>query len=64
MADSILRVGLCGIGLDAYWPQFEGLEARLQGYVRQVGERLEKAGAVVEQLGLVDTAQAGRDQDA
>jgi len=61
MADSILRVGLCGIGLDAYWPQFEGLEARLQGYVRQVGERLEKAGAVVEQLGLVDTAQAGRE---
>jgi len=61
MADSVLRVGLCGIGLDAYWPQFEGLEARLQGYVRQVGERLEQAGAVVEQLGLVDTAQAGRE---
>ncbi len=60
MAGMELRVGLCGIGLDAYWPQFEGLHARLEGYVRQVGERLEKAGAVVEHLGMVDTPQRGR----
>ena len=60
MAGLDLRVGLCGIGLDAYWPQFEGLCARLEGYVRQVGERLEKAGAVVEHLGMVDTPQRGR----
>jgi len=60
MAESVLRVGLCGIGLDAYWPQFEGLETRLEGYVRRVGERLEKAGAAVENLGLVDTPQRGR----
>jgi L-arabinose isomerase len=60
MAGTDLRVGLCGIGLDAYWPQFEGLHARLEGYVRRVGERLEKAGAVVEHLGLVDTPQRGR----
>ena len=59
MAETDLRVGLCGIGLDAYWPQFEGLHARLEGYVRQVGERLEKAGAVVEHLGMVDTPQCG-----
>jgi L-arabinose isomerase len=51
---------LCGIGLDAYWPQFEGLQTRLEGYVRRVAERLEKAGAVVENLGLVDTPQRGR----
>lgn len=61
MADNVLRVGLCGIGLDAYWPQFEGLRARLEGYVRQVGELLEKAGAAVENLGLVDTPQRGRE---
>ncbi len=60
MAEDNLRVGLCGIGLDAYWPQFEGLRERLEGYVSQVGERLEKDGAVVEQLGLVDTPEAGR----
>ena len=56
-----LRVGLCGIGLDAYWPQFGGLQARLEGYVRQAGTRLERAGAVVEYLGLVDTPQRGRE---
>ena len=33
--ETTLRVGLCGIGLDAYWPQFEGLHARLEGYVSQ-----------------------------
>ncbi len=60
MAESKLCVGLCGIGLDAYWPQFAGLRARLEGYVQQVGEQLEKSGAVVERLGLVDTPEAGR----
>ena len=61
MAETELRVGLCGIGLDAYWPQFEGLQARLEGYVRRVAERLEHAGALVENLGLVDTPQRGRE---
>ena len=28
-----LRVGLFGIGLDAYWPQFAGLKERLKGYL-------------------------------
>lgn len=60
MAERELRVGLCGIGLDAYWPQFEGLRARLEGYVRQVGARLEKAGAAVEHLGMVDMPERGR----
>ena len=60
MAETDLRVGLCGIGLDAYWPQFEDLHARLEGYVRLVGARLEKAGASVEHLGMVDTPQRGR----
>ena len=61
MAETNLRVGLCGIGLDAYWPQFQGLQARLEGYVRRVAERLERAGAAVENLGLVDTPQRGRE---
>src|SRR5437763_11925772 len=60
MAGTELRVGLCGIGLDAYWAQFGGLQGRLEGYVRRVGERLERAGAAVENLGMVDTPQKGR----
>ena len=31
-----LRVGLFGIGLDTYWPQFRGLKQRLEGCVRTV----------------------------
>ena len=61
MALSDLRVGVCGIGLDAYWTQFECLRARLEGYVSQVVERMQKAGASVVELGMVDTAHKGRE---
>ena len=50
-----VRVGLFGIGLDAYWPQFEGLKARLEGYVQIVAERLQRPGVDVVNLGLIDT---------
>jgi L-arabinose isomerase len=56
-----LRVGLCGIGLDTYWPQFQGLKERLEGYVVQVGTRLARPGVDVVNLGLVDSAEASRD---
>jgi L-arabinose isomerase len=61
MEENPLRVGLCGIGLEAYWPQFDGLRVRLDGYVRQIGKHLEKAGVSVEFLGMVDSPQRGRD---
>src|SRR5882757_8572836 len=57
-----LRVGLCGIGLDTYWPQFAGLKERLEGYVAQVGVRLSRPGVEVVALGLVDTPE--RSQEA
>lgn len=60
MADSELRAGLCGIGLDAYWPQFEGLRDRLDAHLAQVRERLGGMGAQVELLGLVDTPERAR----
>jgi L-arabinose isomerase len=48
------RIGLFGIGLDTYWPQFEGLQERLTGYIQTVAQRLEKPGVRVVNLGLVD----------
>ncbi len=51
------KIGLFGIGLDAYWPQFPGLEDRLKGYSQQVVEQLEQAGAQVVNLGLIDTPE-------
>jgi L-arabinose isomerase len=50
-------VGLFGIGLDTYWPQFEGLRQRLTGYTQQVAQRLEKPGVRVINLGLVDSPE-------
>ena len=49
------RIGLFGIGLDSYWPQFKGLKARLEGYLREVHRLVEAPGVVVVNLGLIDT---------
>jgi len=61
---SSLRVGLFGIGLDAYWPQFNGLEERLRGYLARTEEKLSRPGVEVVNLGLIDNpekaAEAGR----
>ncbi len=54
------RVGLFGIGLAAYWPQFDGLRERLEGYSRGIEERLTAMGADIASVGLVDTPQAAR----
>jgi len=51
-----LRVGLFGIGLEAYWPQFSGLKKRLEGYLVQVDARLQRPGVDVVNLGLIDSA--------
>jgi L-arabinose isomerase len=56
-AERSLCVGLCGIGLDAYWSQFAGLKDRLDGYVAQVALRLQRQGVQVVNLGLVDTPE-------
>ncbi len=52
------KIGLFGIGLAAYWPQFAGLKERLEGYQAQVAARLTEMGAEVVSAGLVDTALA------
>lgn len=54
------RVGVFGIGLAAYWPQFEGLRERLEGYQREVERRVAQLGADVVSAGLVDTAPAAQ----
>ncbi len=52
-----LTVGLFGIGLDAYWPQFAGLEERLKGYTNQIAQKLSAPGVEVVNLGLIDTPE-------
>ncbi len=50
-----VRIGLFGIGLDAYWPQFAGLQDRLQSFVQRVASRLTRPGVEVVNLGLIDS---------
>ncbi|NIJ54294.1 arabinose isomerase [Dyadobacter arcticus] len=56
-----LKAGLFGIGLQAYWEQFEGLEERLKGYVDEVEEKLTGYGAEIVNLGLIDTPEKALD---
>src|ERR1035437_10180132 len=55
--DGTLRVGLFGIGLEAYWSQFDGLEERLKGYVARVAEKLAAPGREIVNFGLVDSPE-------
>ena len=57
MSTPPLRIGLFGIGLDAYWPQFAGLKERLEGYVGRVAGKLARPGVEVVNLGLVDNPE-------
>lgn len=52
-----LRVGLVGLGLEAYWSQFEGLEQRLIGYLSEVEKGISKDARIIVNLGLVDTPE-------
>ena len=53
------NVGVFGIGLAAYWPQFSGLKERLEGYQRKVEQRIGEW-ATVTSGGLVDDAAAAQ----
>jgi L-arabinose isomerase len=59
-AGSQSRVGLFGIGLDTYWPQFTGLKERLQGYQTYIAGRLCELGVEVIDAGLVDSPEKAR----
>jgi L-arabinose isomerase len=52
-----VRVGLFGIGLDTYWPQFAGLKERLEGYLAVVAGKLGRPGVEIVNLGLIDTPE-------
>lgn len=49
-----VRIGLFGIGLETYWPQFTGLKEKLVGYQERIRVGLERDGVSVFDAGLVD----------
>ena len=52
-----VKVGLFGIGLQAYWDQFSGLKERLTGYINIVAKSIENFDAEIVNLGLIDTPE-------
>ena len=55
------RIGIFGIGLAAYWPQFKGLKETLVGYQNYIEKRLEEFGGEVVSAGLVDNPISARE---
>jgi len=55
--DPTTKIGLFGIGLDAYWPQFKGLKKRLEGYLGEVEKKLKRPGIEIVNVGLVATPE-------
>lgn len=55
-----LRVGLCGIGLEAYWGQFAGLKTKLERHIEEVAVRIRRHGLNLLDLGLIDTPVSAR----
>ncbi len=49
-----MKVGLFGIGLDTYWPQFEGLLPRLESYQSIIKKEIEGCEVEVVDCGMVD----------
>jgi L-arabinose isomerase len=56
-----LRVGLVGLGLEAYWNQFAGLHNRLSGYLAELENQIAGPTRRVINLGLVDTPEKALD---
>jgi L-arabinose isomerase len=54
----VVKVGLFGVGLETYWPQFKGLRERLVGYQDRIRAKLARDGVVILDAGLVDSLDA------
>jgi L-arabinose isomerase len=57
----LTKIGLFGVGLEAYWPQFAGLKEQLEGYLAVVENKLVRDGIEIVNLGLIDTPEKALD---
>jgi L-arabinose isomerase len=61
MQDRALKIGLFGIGLEAYWDQFNGLRERLENYLAEVATKLTAMAPGVVNIGLIDSTDKAFD---
>ncbi len=59
--NSRIKVGLFGIGLDTYWPQFDGLLDKLKGYQEEIKNRIGDLDVEVADAGMVDNPVKARE---
>lgn len=55
------KIGIFGIGLQAYWAQFPGLKERLLGYQQEIEQNLRATGSDVVSAGLIDSQPAAHE---
>ena len=53
----MVKIGIFSIGLNTYWPQFEGLEDRLGGYHKIITGKIRNMGVSVVDAGMVDSPE-------
>jgi len=56
-----IKVGLFGIGLDTYWPQFDGLLDNLMSYQEQIKNKIIGFGVEVADAGMIDNPVKARE---
>ena len=49
-----MKIGLYGIGLDTYWPQFDGLRDRLVAYQQRIADQMRRPEIEIVDCGLID----------
>jgi L-arabinose isomerase len=52
-----MKTGIFSIGLDTYWPQFDGLLDNLNGYHAEIRDRIAGMGIEVVDAGMVDNVE-------
>jgi len=62
--ESTMKAGIFSIGLDTYWPQFDGLLENLNGYHAEIRDRIAGMGTEVVDGGMVDNVERARDVSA
>lgn len=50
-----MKAGIFSIGLDTYWPQFDGLLDKLLGYHKEIATRIDSMGVELVDGGMVDS---------
>lgn len=52
-----MKAGIFSIGLDTYWPQFDGLLDHLNGYYAEIRDRIAGMGIELVDAGMVDNVE-------